>query len=157
MMYVYQETGEKVTAAQIKAMLPGVSFGHQADLSGLGFPFLELVDPPMPNPNEQVVDGEPEEYEPGKWRQTWDVLPTPVPQSVSAIQGMLALEQAGLVQAFLDWKAALDPVQDFAALAYLDKSDVWRYDSPVIDEALAELELMAQKDALFQAAAAISV
>jgi len=157
MRYVSVTTQEILSTREVRTALPGVSFRIGADLTDFGFAPLETVDPPAPAAREQIVEGAPEEYEPGKWRQTWETIPTPVPESVSALSGMLALEQAGLVSDFLRWKASLDPVQDFAALAYFEKSSEWRYNSPVIDAALQELGLAARKDALFQAAAALSV
>ncbi len=68
---------------------------------------------------------------------------------------MLAIEAAGLVPAFLAWKATLDPVTDFAALAFLDKAQTWEYNNHIIDTALDQLGVTAQKDALFTLASTL--
>lgn len=154
-MYVSQETGEALTLRQVKVALPNVSFGPNADLTDLGFPTLELTTRPEVQATEVTVEGAPEEYEPGKWRQTWDIQPMPIPESVNSLQGMIAIKRAGLVSGFLAWKNSLDPVEDFEAIAYFDKAGTWLYDSPVIDAALDALGIPEQKDTLFRIAGSI--
>jgi len=42
------------------------------DLSHLGYYLIEPVDPPAPpTPQDEVVEGLPEQYTTGRWRQTW--------------------------------------------------------------------------------------
>jgi hypothetical protein len=157
MMYVNAETGEAMTVSQIRIALPDVSLREGADLSSFGYLPLEPSEPPLVSIHEVAVHGPPEEYEPGKWRQTWEIEPAPLPESVTALQGMMAIQQAGLVQAFLAWKATLNPAQDFEAIAYFEKATHWRYDSHIINEALRVLGVVEQKDALFRLAASIDV
>lgn len=76
-------------------------------------------------------------------------------QSVSALQGMRAIAAAGLAQAFLTWKASLDPLRDFEAIAFLDKAQSWRADNPILNTALETLGVADQKDALFELAASL--
>ena len=78
-----------------------------------------------------------------------DPPPPPPPPSVTALQGMRAIAATGLVAAFLEWKAGLDPVTDFETIAFLDKAQTWVYDDPILNAALIALGIEAQKDALF--------
>ena len=83
-------------------------------------------------------------------------LQTPqVPQRVTALQGMLSVKAAGLVEAFITWKAALDPINDFEVIAFLEKAEYWDYNNPILDTALAALGAIEQKDALFINAATL--
>jgi hypothetical protein len=77
------------------------------------------------------------------------------PTSVSALQGMRAVKAAGLVGAFLAWKAALDPVADFEALAFLDKAQTWEYDDPILNAALVAVGATDRKADLFRLAATL--
>jgi hypothetical protein len=68
---------------------------------------------------------------------------------------MLAIAEAGLAAQFLAWKAALDPVADFVALAFLESAQEWHYDDPLLNAALVTLGVAEQKDALFTLAATL--
>jgi hypothetical protein len=68
---------------------------------------------------------------------------------------MRAIAAAGLAQAFLTWKASLDPLHDFEAIAFLDKAQSWRADNPILITALETLGVADQKDALFELAASL--
>ena len=92
----------------------------------------------------------------GNWTQQWTIrnltpeeLQDRIPKVVSTLQGMLAIKEAGLVPAFLAWKATLDPVIDFETLAFLEKAQTWVYDDLILNEALVALGIESQKDALF--------
>jgi hypothetical protein len=160
MSYVNQETGEILTLNEIRDIYVDLSIPNGADLTEYGYSTLELIEKPIVSENEIAVEDMPEEYELGKWRQVWRIEPKPeepIPKEVLAIQGMLALEQVGLVNDFLNWKNSLDPVTDFKTLAFLEKTTTWRYDSPIIDKALNELNLFDQKDNLFRLASTIEI
>ena len=75
--------------------------------------------------------------------------------AVTALQGMRAIQAAGLVAEFLAWKNSLDPVDDFEALAFLEKAQTWRADDPTLNAALLALGIADQKDALFALAATL--
>ena len=83
-------------------------------------------------------------------------LLTPVvPESVTALQGMRAVKAAGLVEQFIAWKTGLDPVHDFETIAFLDKAESWRYDDPILQDALDAFGIVEQKDELFLLAATL--
>jgi len=83
--------------------------------------------------------------------------PDPAPQpvvvtAVTALQGLLAIEAAGLADAYMAW--ANDPARTFAERAFIDKAAVWRRDDPVLLAGAAALGLnAAQIDAMYAAAA----
>jgi len=125
-------------------------------LIGAGMIYLAFVS------SAQTVDEVPPVLVDGVWTQQWVVrdltveeLQARVPRSVSRLQGMLAIAEAGLAAQFLDWKAGLDPVTDFAALAFLEGAQTWEYDHPLLNAALEALGVEAQKDALFTLAATL--
>lgn len=76
-------------------------------------------------------------------------------QSVTALQGMLAISAFGLIEQFNNWKASLDPVLDFEVIAFLDKAQHWEYDSPVLNAALLVLGIEEHKDTLFELASTL--
>lgn len=82
------------------------------------------------------------------------VLPPRIPQSVSSLQGLLALDQAGLSAAYTTW--ASDPSRTFAQKAFIDKAQTWKRDDPTIAAAAADLGLTSQNvDDLFILAATL--
>jgi len=95
------------------------------------------------------------------WFDTLDdalagMLSTPDVPTVSALQGMKAIKQAGLVASFLAWKATLDPIEDFEALAFFDKAPTWRRDNPYLIQGATALGLTDEQiDQLFQLAATL--
>ncbi len=77
-----------------------------------------------------------------------------VPNSVGALQGMLALDAAGYAAAFESW--ANDPARTFEERAFIQKALRWRRNSPVIASGAAALGIdSAGLDQLFIAADAI--
>lgn len=117
---------------------------------------LYSLDQPTIDPNTQIVESTSPINLNGNWTQQWTIrnltpeeLQDRIPKVVSALQGMLAIKEAGLVPAFLAWKATLDPVIDFETLAFLEKAQTWVYDELILNEALVALGIESQKDALF--------
>lgn len=117
---------------------------------------LYSLDQPTIDPNTQIVESTSPINLNGNWTQQWTIrnltpeeLQDRIPKVVSALQGMLAIKEAGLVPAFLAWKATLDPVIDFETLAFLEKAQTWVYDDLILNEALVALGIESQKDALF--------
>lgn len=83
-----------------------------------------------------------------------EVLPPGVPQVVDAMQGLLAIEAAGLAPAYKAW--AGDPARTFKELAFIDRAAVWRRNDPVLIAGAGALGLSgAQIDGLFVIAAGI--
>ena len=77
--------------------------------------------------------------------------PEPAPK-VTALQGMLAIDQAGLADAYEAW--ANDPSRTFAEKAFITRAQTWQRDDPILAAAAEALGLDdAQVDALFEAAA----
>lgn len=76
------------------------------------------------------------------------------PQSVTALQGMLALDQAGLSSDYELW--ANNPSRTFAEKAFINKAMVWRYDDDVLNAGCIALGISeAQKKQLFILAASL--
>ncbi len=124
-----------------------------------------FIDPTTRLDNAELIeiDALPEHFQGGGF--TWDgseltIRPEyeqtlPVPQSVTALQGMRAIARAGLTEAFIAWKAGLDSVADFEAIAFLEKAQTWQYDDETLNAALVLLGATEQKDALFRLAATL--
>jgi len=75
------------------------------------------------------------------------------PQRVTALQGLLAIDEAGLSSAYQAW--ATSPSREFAERAYIDKALHWNRTDPVLIAGATALGLTsAQLDALFVSAAA---
>lgn len=150
---------------QLRRDVPGTSFPSQFSdrlLADYGVYPVVATPPPNHDPTIQAVVETLPRMDNTQWTQTWavrDLTPAElfdrIPKSVSALQGMRAIQAAGLVQAFLAWKSSLDPVADFEAMAFLDKAQNWVYDDPIIDDALTRLGVAEQKAALFTLAATL--
>lgn len=98
--YVHAATSTRTGIKAIRRAHPERSIPDGADLSSIGYLPLERTDPPVPAPDEIIVPGPPEEYEPGKWCESWLTRPAPppsVPASVTPRQARLALRAAGLL------------------------------------------------------------
>lgn len=83
-----------------------------------------------------------------------DYVPTPPEPAprVTALQGMLALDQAGLAPQYEAW--ASDPARTFAERAFIQRAQHWQRDDQTLVAAATALGLDdAQIDALFEAAA----
>lgn len=94
---------------------------------------------------------------------TWEVLaarpaepvvPTAVPQSVEPLQGLLALDAAGLADDYEAWAA--DPARTFAERAFIQRAQVWRRNDPLLCAAIESLGMTpAQGNELFILAATL--
>jgi len=62
----------------IRTANPNMSIPDGADLTDIGYFTIEPVAAPTPNPGERVTAGDPEEYAPGQWRETWAVTAIPL-------------------------------------------------------------------------------
>ena len=84
------------------------------------------------------------------------VIPPPIVPRVSALQGLLAIDQAGLSTQYDAWASA--PARTFAQTAFIAKAVTWRRDDPTLQAAGLALGLTSQQlDELFAAAALIVV
>lgn len=134
-----------------------------------GWVKIEDAQPPSATDTQKVTAGEPEEYQPGKWRRTWivsDLTPEELAERlaskragmiVSMRQARLVLLGAGLL-ANVDAAIASIPDAGAKAAAEID----WEYAtevrrvSPLIASLAPALGLTDEQiDALFEAAAAI--
>lgn len=86
----------------------------------------------------------------------WMISPPDVP-TVTALQGMLSIKQAGLTAAFVAWKSGLDPVDDFEMIAFFEKAQAWKRDNPYLIQGATALGLTeTQLDELFITAGGIT-
>ena len=77
--------------------------------------------------------------------------PPQVPDSVPALDALLALDAAGLSADYEAW--ANDPSRTFAERAFINKAQNWRRDDPTLQAAAEALELSSEQvDQLFIAA-----
>lgn len=164
----YPDTPEAVypyTLRQLRVDHPNVSFPATPStglLAEWGVYPVAPADPPEHDTAQALAEEAAPALVSGVWTQQWQVrdltaeeLQARVPRAVSKLQGMLAIAESGLAGPFLAWKAALDPVADFAVLAFLDGAQTWEYDNELLNAALVALGVQAQKDALFTLAAAL--
>jgi hypothetical protein len=80
--------------------------------------------------------------------------PDPVPRQVSALQGLLAIDAAGLSEAYSDW--ASSESRTFAERAFIDKALHWNRTDPVLLSGATALGLTSdQVDQLFISASAL--
>ena len=80
--------------------------------------------------------------------------PVAAPQVITALQGLLAIDQAGLSASYDAW--ANDPARTFAQRSFLNKAQTWKRDDATLNAAANDLGLTAaQVDALFQLAATL--
>lgn len=102
------------------------------------------------------VNGVPVEMTPEEAAAWVASLPTanPVPQRVTALQGLLAIDQAGLSSDYQAW--ANDAARTFSERAYIDKAQHWNRTDPVLIAGATALGLTEEQiDELFTAAAAL--
>ena len=83
------------------------------------------------------------------------VIPeNPVPQEVDALQGLKAIDAAGISAAYETW--ANDPKRKFLEKAFINRARTWRRDDPVLSAGAAALGLSAEQlDQLFVLAATL--
>jgi hypothetical protein len=83
------------------------------------------------------------------------VIPeNPVPQSVSPLQAMLALDKAGMSAAYEAWST--DRARTFAERAFITRAQVWRRDDPLMQAAATALGISPEQlDQLFVLAATL--
>ena len=75
----------------------------------------------------------------------------PVPQEVTALQGLKALDAAGMAAAYEQW--ANDPARTFLERAFISREQRWRRDDPVLLAGAAALGLTPEQlDDLFRLA-----
>jgi hypothetical protein len=78
----------------------------------------------------------------------------PVPAQVSALQGLLAINAAGLSEAYSEW--ASSESRTFSERAFIDKATHWNRTDPVLLAGATALELTSdQVDQLFISASAL--
>ena len=78
----------------------------------------------------------------------------PVPQEVDALQGLKAIDAAGLSTAYEAW--AGDPGRKFIEKAFINRAQTWRRDDPVLSAGAAALGLTGEQlDQLFVLAATL--
>jgi len=164
-MYIRLPNSYPFLPTQLRQEYPNTSFPREMrdeTLAEYGvFPVTPVPEPSYDSDAESLEEAPPALVE-GVWTQQWTVrtltaeeLQARIPQAVTALQGMLAIQAAGLTTDFLAWKNALDPVADFAVLAFLERAQTWRYDDPILSAALVALGIESQKNALFTLAATL--
>ena len=80
--------------------------------------------------------------------------PVGTPQVIAALQGLLAIDQAGLSASYDVW--ANDPSRTFAQKAFINKALTWKRDDPTLNAAALDLGLTStQLDNLFALAATL--
>ena len=107
------------------------------------------------NPPQENTYGVPDDVQVGWVKQGGVfVAPPPAPPAppqitkVTALQGMLAIDSAGLSATFEAW--ANNPARTFAERAFIDKAQTWRRDDATLNAAATSFGLSAsQVDNLF--------
>ena len=106
------------------------------------------------NPEHIIIDGNKFRcYSPGEIQRP-AVPENPVPQEVDALQGLKAIDAAGLSTAYETW--ASDPKRKFLEKAFINRARTWRRDDPVLAAGAAALGLTSEQlDQLFVLAATL--
>jgi hypothetical protein len=103
----------------------------------------------LKNVNGVVV--EMTEQESSDWVASLPVA-NPIPQRVTALQGLLAIDEAGLSSAYQEW--ATSESRTFAERAFIDKATHWNRTDPVLISGAEALGLTSEQiDSLFISAA----
>lgn len=84
-------------------------------------------------------------YDSGEF--TRPIVTPSIPSEVTALQGMLAIDQSGLSAAFESW--ANDPLRTFAERAFISKALVWKRNDPVLIAGAQAMGITDQLDQLF--------
>ncbi len=74
----YIKDSIQYTLSQIRKAHPQVSIPDGADLTDLGYYRVEAVAQPVITAIQRITKGNPEEYAPGQWRETWIVTDIPL-------------------------------------------------------------------------------
>ncbi|OWV29801.1 hypothetical protein [Halomonas campaniensis] len=74
--------------------------------------------------------------------------PAPVPDSIPALEALLALDKAGLAEDYESWASA--PARTFSERAFINKAQNWRRSDPTLNSAAQALGLSSEQvDQLF--------
>lgn len=94
----------------------------------------------------------PEDYDPAKEYRVIDgELVEVVPQVVSAMAGLLAIDEFGLAAQYTAW--ATSPDRTFLERAFIDKAQTWKRDNAALTAAADALGLTSEQlDAMFMRA-----
>lgn len=166
MMYCHlTDTGaERYTITDLRRAYPQILFPAVPSLIELAtygvYPVTLTAQPAYDQATQTVEESTPVQID-GVWTQQWNVrdltteeLKSRIPQEVTAIQGLLAIDAAGLSGAYETW--ANDPDRTFAQRAFIQRAQTWRRDDPTLQGAAAALGLTeAQLDDLFTLAATL--
>jgi hypothetical protein len=135
-MNINPNTNQPITLRQIRALHPDTAIGPNADLVALGYPEVEPTAQPTLAENEYATCGDPEEYEPGKWRETWVVNTRvePVPHSVDKRQLYLRLYDEGVTETDVETilGGIADPIARDKALIELKFASAIERDNPLV-------------------------
>lgn len=157
------------TIRELRKDNPHTSFPRQPSSVLLAeFGVVEVQDTPRPEYDpitQDLTEGDPV-LENGQWHRTWVVTDASheeierrqkalIPDSVTALQALLALDQAGLSGAYETWSQ--DPGRTFSQRAFIEKAQHWRRDDPTLAAAALDLGLSEEQlDQLFVAASQIN-
>jgi len=104
----------------------------------------------------KLVNGERVQMQPAEVA-SWEAskVTTPhIPISVTALQALLAIDGAGLSEAYEAW--ASDPERTFAQRAFITKALIWNRSDEVLNEGATALGLTSEQlDQLFVAASSL--
>jgi hypothetical protein len=157
MNYVNIHSGEVAGFRALRDRFPQVSLPQGGDLPELGWMLVRPAERPVAAAGEVVVPAAPVEVD-GLWYEGWQCVARmpEVPESIEALQGLLALYAAGLAPAFEAW--AQSPARSFAERAFIDRARTWRRDNLVLVEGAAAMGISpGQLDQLFIAAGVIEL
>lgn len=154
MQYIKSATGLPASLYAIRAAHPHMSIPDGADLTDLGYAQLVDTPPPTLQPGEYLTAG-PAQQVGSEWHATWVVNPPPVPLSVSKLQAIEALAQAGYLDTVEAIMSAPETPEKMKR-AWKHANDFLR-DSPTVAALAGVLGLdSAALDALFVTAAGVS-
>ena len=124
-----------------------------------------MISPPETVPGWHCIiraESLPEAAQPYIVTDPGDIEPVPaggllkpsVPESVTALQGLLAIDRAGFAGQYEAW--ANDPARTFSERAFISKAETWKRDDPTLLNAATALGITeSQLDELFILAATL--
>ena len=86
MYYINNKNGKKYTEKEVRRELENLSFPSGADLSLYGFTKVESTPRPNIRSGTYLEEGPIQEYKPGHWRQTWNVVTIPIAEQKQRFQ-----------------------------------------------------------------------